>query len=314
MKKIIRLLLCLALSSILILTVVPAFAEETVTQEVNVTNVTWEQSGDILYIYGSGDMVINYEYITDIPWYDIRSEISKIVIGDGITSIYDSAFADFRLVKEVVFPNSLRVIGPAAFISCTSLESVTLPYKITRINDGAFCNCEALSSITIPASIVEISSDAFYNCPNLTIVGVQNTYAQNFAKERGITFNAGLSAPDEILVRVNDSYVDFDQPPVIIDDRTLVPVRAIFEAMGIEVLWDAETRTVSAKRDNIAIKMVIDTNIIKRTIDGKTEDITIDVPAQIIGDRTMVPARAIAESFLAKVNWNGPARTVIVLD
>jgi len=277
-------------------------------------NITWEQQADVLYINGSGDMIIEHEYITEIPWYGIRNEISKIVIGEGITSIGDSAFADFRLVKEVVLPNSLRVIGPAAFITCTSLETLTLPYKITRIEDGAFVNCESLTSITIPGSIIEIADDAFYNCNEVGIVGVRDTYANKYADVHKIPFLAGIKPSEEILVRVDDKYVDFDQPPVIVDDRTLVPVRAIFEAMGIAVDWNASTRTVTATRGNTTIKMVIDSNIINKTVDGVVSSVEIDVPAKIIGDRTMVPARAPMENFGASVNWDAKTRTVIIED
>ncbi len=309
MKKYAKLLLCFILCVTMVMGVYPAHAEE-----IAETNVTWEQVNDTLYINGTGDMVINFEYITQIPWYSLRNDISKIVVGEGITSISDSAFADFRLVKEVQLPNSLRVIGPAAFITCTSLENLVLPYKITRIEDGAFVNCESLKTITIPGSITEIAEDAFYNCYNAQIVGVDDTYADEYAESHNIPFTAGIGASEEILVRVDGEYVDFDQPPAIVNDRTLVPVRAIFEAMGIEVNWDPATRTVSANRANTAISMVIDSNIINKTINGTASTVEIDVPAMILGDRTMVPARAIAESFGASVNWDGKTRTVIVQD
>lgn len=306
MKKYTALLLSLILSIVMI-SVVHA-------EEVAETNVTWEQQNDVLYINGTGDMEINFEYITQIPWYGIRNEISKIVIGEGITSISDSAFADFRLTKEVVLPESLRVIGPAAFITCSGLETLVLPYKITRIEDGAFVNCESLTSITIPGSITEIAEDAFYNCSNVGIVGVRDTYANEYADKHNIPFYSGIGPSDEILVRVDGEYVNFDQPPAIVNDRTLVPVRAIFESMGISVDWNASSRTVTATRGNISISLAIDSNVINKTIDGVATAVEIDVPAMILGDRTMVPARAVAQSFGASVNWDGKTRTVIIQD
>ena len=308
MKKIARLFICLILC-ISFLCIPSVSAEETAE-----TNVTWEQQGNVLYINGTGDMVIDYEYISQIPWYGLRTNISKIVIGEGITSIYDGAFADFRAVKEVVLPDSLRTIGRAAFITCTSLETITLPYKTSKIEDGAFCNCESLKTIVIPGSILEISPDAFYNCYNVTINGITGTYAEEFAKENNIKFLGGLAPSSEILVRVNDKYVGFDQKPEIVNGRTLVPVRAIFESMGITVNWDGATRTVSASRGATSITMVIDTNVINKTVNGKKTSVEIDVPAQILGDRTMVPARAVSESFGASVKWDALTRTVIITD
>lgn len=309
MKKTTKLFICFVICATLVMGLMPIHAEE-----IAQTNVTWEQQGNVLYISGSGDMTIDFEYITQIPWYSIRSQITKIVVGEGITSIADSAFADFTSVTEVVLPNSLRTIGPAAFITCSSLQTLVLPYKITEIQDGAFVNCQSMTSITIPGSILEIADDAFYNCYNLTITGIGNTYANEYAKNHNIPFNAGIGPSQEILVRVNDKYVDFDQPPVIIESRTLVPVRAIFEAMGIEVEWDQATRTATATRGNTQIKLTIDSNIMKKTVDGVETSIEIDVPAKILANRTMVPARAPMENFGASVRWDGATRTVIIQD
>jgi len=309
MKKNTKLLLCLLLCISLFCGVLPVYAED-----IAETNVTWEQKDGVLYINGTGDMTIDFEYITQIPWYSLKNDITKIVVGEGITSISDSAFADFRKVTEVELPDSLRVIGPAAFITCTCLEKLVLPYKITKIEDGAFVNCEALASIEIPGSITEISEDAFYNCYNISIKGVPGTYAEDYAKSIRVPFAGELSASSEILVRVDGEYVDFDQPPTIVDDRTLVPVRAIFESMGISVEWNPENRTVTATRDDISISLTIDTNVINKTVNGETSQVEIDVPAKIIGDRTMVPARAVAQSFGASVNWDAKTRTVIIQD
>lgn len=308
MKKFAKLFICI------ILCVACLYVPVVHAEEVIETNVTWEQQGNVLYVNGTGDMTIDYEYISQIPWYGLRTNISKIVVGEGITSIYDGAFADFRAVKEVVLPNSLRVIGPAAFITCTSLETITLPYKISKIGDGAFCNCNSLKTIIIPGSILEISPDAFYNCADVTINGITGTYSEEFAKENNIKFLGGLAPSAEILVCVNGKYVDFDQKPEIVNGRTLVPVRAIFESMGISVGWNASTRTVSASRGATSITMVIDTNVINKTENGKKTTVEIDVPAQILGNRTMVPARAVSESFGASVKWDALTRTVIITD
>lgn len=78
--------------------------------------------------------------------------------------------------------------------------------------------------------------------------------------------------------------------------------------MGADVEWEAETRTAKGARDGIAVAIQIDNKIMQ--ING--EDFELDVPAQIIDDRTMVPVRAISESFNAKVEWVPETRTVIV--
>lgn len=119
-----------------------------------------------------------------------------------------------------------------------------------------------------------------------------------------------VTAPKAIDVKVNGTLISFDQPPVIVDGRTLVPLRAIFEALGATVDWYSETATVVSKRGNTTIKMTIGSNLMQK--DG--EDITLDVPAQLINDRTLVPVRAIAEAFGCNVDWDGDAQLVTITE
>ena len=115
---------------------------------------------------------------------------------------------------------------------------------------------------------------------------------------------------DDIKVIVNGTTLTFDQPPVVVDGRTLVPLRAIFEALGAEVDYEQSTQTVTAVRDNITVSLTIGSNILTKN----GEQITLDVPAQIIGGRTLVPARAIAESFGAEVIWDAATRVVTITE
>ncbi len=118
-----------------------------------------------------------------------------------------------------------------------------------------------------------------------------------------------VSAINPISVKLDANKVEFDALPVNIDGRVLVPVRTIFEAMGAEVIWDEPTRTVTSKLDGKTVIMTIDSQIM--TINN--EEKLIDTAPQIINSRTMVPARAAAESFGADVFWDGANNTVNIL-
>jgi len=112
----------------------------------------------------------------------------------------------------------------------------------------------------------------------------------------------------EISVELNGSRIAFDQPPVIQDGRTLVPLRAIFEAMGATVEWEQQTRMVTSTLDGVTISLAVNSTQLIRN----GEVITLDVPAQLVANRTLVPVRAIAESFGADVQWNQATRTVYI--
>lgn len=115
-----------------------------------------------------------------------------------------------------------------------------------------------------------------------------------------------VSAESEITVLLDGEKIEFDQPPVIISDRTMVPVRAIYEALGAEVEWDAATRTASGVKSGIKVSFTIDKPYVSINYNEKA----IDAPATIVSDRTLVPVRALAEGFGVKVDWDGATRTV----
>lgn len=113
---------------------------------------------------------------------------------------------------------------------------------------------------------------------------------------------------DEIKVLLDGAQLEFEVPPQIIDGRTLVPMRAIFEALGSQITWDGDTQTVTAAKDSTVVEMAIGSAVMS----VNSEEITLDVPPQIIDDRTLVPARAVAESFDADVEWDSETQTVII--
>ena len=124
-----------------------------------------------------------------------------------------------------------------------------------------------------------------------------------------LVVRAASQTTDNITVTVDWDEIKFDVPPKIINGRTMVPLRAIFEALDAQVDWDGITRTVTGYRNNTFVSLVIDSRI--ATLNGKT--VELDVPAIIDSGRTLVPARFISESLGAKVTWNEKLRKVEIL-
>ena len=123
-----------------------------------------------------------------------------------------------------------------------------------------------------------------------------------------------VSAAQEVTVLLNGEKLEFDVPPQIIDDRTLVPLRAIFEAFGASVEWIETDQMILASYDSKLLSMVIGKQefVLTNAATGEKAGVQLDVPAQIVNDRTLVPLRAIAESLSAEVNWNEADQTVSI--
>lgn len=119
--------------------------------------------------------------------------------------------------------------------------------------------------------------------------------------------------PDGITVMLDGKKIEFDVEPILVKDRTMVPMRAIFEALGAKVDWDDDKQTAFGMNANTVVAFQIDNNKMqKSSVDGKSETIELDVPAMLVNDRTLVPLRAISESFGNKVDWVDETQTVVI--
>lgn len=124
--------------------------------------------------------------------------------------------------------------------------------------------------------------------------------------------SAALAADnaDDVSVIVNGEEIVFgeDQPPVIENGRTLVPFRAVLEKMGAKVEWDNDSQRVTCTLADKQVTLVIGSD----KMSTSSGEVALDVPAKIIGSRTMVPIRAISEGLGAQVDWDGENRVVTV--
>ena len=111
-------------------------------------NLTWDLTDGVLTISGTGPMT-DYTYDTYAPWYNYKSSITSVFIGDGLTSIGDYAFSDCSNMASITIPNSVTSIGDCAFQGCSGLTSVAIPNNITSIGGDAFLGCENLTSVYI---------------------------------------------------------------------------------------------------------------------------------------------------------------------
>ena len=122
----------------------------------------------------SASAILRYSSSDDNRNYVYRSSVQKIEIGNGITSIGNSAFYSCYSLASITIPNGITSIGDSAFYSCYSLASITIPNGVTNIVDSAFYSCYSLASITIPNGVTNIVDSAFGNCRSLASITIPN--------------------------------------------------------------------------------------------------------------------------------------------
>ena len=198
-------------------------------------NLKWHLTDDgVLTITGKGAMY-DYSYT---PWsYD---DLTRVIIGNGVTTIGKNAFVGRSALTYVTIPNSVTTIGSSAFNYCTSLTSVTIPNSVTTIGDEAFYDCSSLTSVTIPNSVTTIGERAFYLCSsltsvtignNVTIIGDNAFYNTNNTKVIWLT-NTPPAGYSNVKSRnhyvANDLYTN-------LDNKKIYPyLSSIFEVDGIK--------------------------------------------------------------------------------
>ena len=269
---------------------------------------------------------ILYEYYTNddaedvhLGVYDVSSNryIDEYVFGAGISEnrvIYSGHTGDYAPVA--LYSSNLDGSGKIEIsdkMLCCGVEgnyiyyaeategSIEPPFVVKR------CDLFGGNTVSLTSSV----GNKIVSEVNAEYVECLNFQSGSESRER-IYYNydsgGSVVTPDEakISVLINGSALSFDQPPIMINDRMLVPVRAIFEALGMTVYWDDASQTATAVKDGITITVTIGDYAVYRN----GERIEIDVPAMLVNDRTLVPARAVSESAGAVVDWQDDTNTV----
>lgn len=247
-------------------------------------------------------------HIEDDKWYDVRVEVSdyeiKAYLNDEFicsyvkpkeygpvyaSSVYDEATGEVivKLVNTMDSDVNVGVNIKGADIESNIAKTVVMSGDTALEN--SLENKDAISPVE--GRITNASNEFTYN-----------------AKANSLSIIRLTADKDLIKVSVDGDYLSFDQPPVLANERTLVPFRAIFEKLGASVDWNGETQTVTAVKGETEITLKIGESAIY--VNGEKKQ--LDVASQIVNDRTLVPVRAISESLDCEVGWDGDTKTVII--
>ncbi|MGI6145715.1 MAG: stalk domain-containing protein, partial [Peptococcia bacterium] len=113
---------------------------------------------------------------------------------------------------------------------------------------------------------------------------------------------------DSKIAYYGKTQVNLDTAPTILENFTVVPLRALGDALGAETQYEDATRTVTVKYQDKEIVFYIDSKLVKVNNEWKV----IDIAATLINNRVMIPARFVSESFGAAVVWDAETREVII--
>lgn len=160
-------------------------------------------------------------------------------------------------------------------------------------------NVEGMTTVTIDAKSTSTKANVKVEMP------------KSFKKVDMNKLFAATPAENIFLVRVNGEEVAFeDQQPIAKENRTLVPLRGVFEKMGAKVNWDQAKNTVTVNKDGKDIVLTLGSKDVK--VGDKT--VKLDVPAQAMNNRTMVPVRFVSENFGYKVKFDNEIPGIFFID
>lgn len=116
--------------------------------------------------------------------------LEKAVISDSVTYLGDYVFDGDEVLANVELGKGITTIPRNAFSNCPAIKEIVLPYRLKTVGDSAFANDTSLVSVTVPRATTTIAANAFSYPAKMKIYGIPGTYAETYAKERGIAFEA----------------------------------------------------------------------------------------------------------------------------
>jgi len=241
---------------------------------------TLESDGTTVVISGTGAIDANtYGYAWNCPTANTKT----VKIKEGITAIGVRAFAGFDKLTKVELPKSLQIIGNNAFDECTNLTNIT--YSGTKADWGK----------------IQIYENAKFATVTMYYAGDRTTENKR--------------DPNAVDVFVNGIRIEAYQPAIIVNGSTMVPLRAICEALKCDVNWNPNTKTAQIQNQATIISVQIGNNILAKVDRAdQTNVIRVEIPNPPIlyNNSTLVPARAISEALYADVQWDASTRSVYI--
>ena len=320
-------------------------------------DLTWILKDDgVLTIRGTGAMP-DYDSETP-PWQEETPAVKMVVFEEGVTYIGTNTFSQCTTLTEIAFPSTLKEIAPRAFYNC-GVKTLKFPVGLEKIGEMAFTACYSLTDVEIPEGVKVLDKFVFEYCTALKTVKIpksiekinwcifrycnvlENIYyagseedwknakiESNWAHLAGdFTFHYNtincktqfLFTIGEKTVIVNGVAVENDVAPIVVNGRTMLPIRFLAEKLGLDVYWDGTIGMVtvieSTYRPNttmVMIKNQMSLVVVSTEAVVNSEIVPLDTPAFIQDGRTFLPVRLVAEALDCYVGWNEKTQQVLI--
>lgn len=212
--------------------------------------------------------------------------------------------------------NNLNGWVSAQYIKVSPGATVLVTGSLVNLRSGPGTGYAVVGQARQGDTLVSLGQEGEW-CKVQTASGLV-CYVASSLVQSGTATQAGTTVPQtkpadtspatgaDIKVYLDGELLNFDVPPRIENSRTLVPLRRIFEAMGATVEWNPSNQIVTATRQGVIVQLPIGSK--SPTVNGIVWP--LDVPAKIVGDRTLAPLRFVGEAFGGKVSWNEAERTI----
>lgn len=285
-----------------------------------------------------GEAVISQDGTVDVP-INITNTAAALKEGDlglaGISVYFEFDDTRFICTEKYGFPQGALGSGGAVLLNVLTLRKNTVAFAYGDISmsnnliktDGTICTIQfkvregiILNAEKFP---LKIFTDEGHVSQATKIATLPKKGLIDVAAG-DIKFEGGAIVSDKVIdmltnncvmLQLNNknSFVSgqkkvLDVPAQSVEGRTLLPVRFIAEAVGMEVMWDAQTSTATLKNDTKLVTIVIG----QRSFTVNQKPVAIDVAAQIVEGRTLLPLRAIVEALGKKVYWNDSQKLIVI--
>ena len=272
------------------------------------------------------------------------TSLAKVDMQYGLKNIYSGAFYECEALNNVSIPDSVTSIGSQAFYGCDSLSDVQFGIGIKEIPDSAFRRCPALVEIALPRYCTKVASNAFaentkmtkvtvfpsmtsiennsFSYPaKMTMRGVSGSYAQTYAKNRNMTFEA-INNPITGLKFYKDS-LDFSGTW----ETKVLPLNILPSDSTADITYTSADENIATVENGVVKSVGYGTTTITAQSGSRKATITINVLRSAnsvsldktelsmeVGDKATLKATMNPSNATDKLTWSTSNASVVTVD